>query len=79
MGERMTADLVLSALNMALTQRKPQDVIHHSDQGGQSGFNRSTQHLQPGGVYGTTRRMDEEFDWQRRDAVSRRTIASARG
>ena len=35
MGDRMTADLVLSALNMALTQRKPQDVIHHSDQGSQ--------------------------------------------
>jgi putative transposase len=35
MGERMTAELVLSALNMALTQRKPQDVIHHSDQGSQ--------------------------------------------
>lgn len=35
MGERMTADLLLSALNMALTQRKPQDVIHHSDQGSQ--------------------------------------------
>ncbi len=28
MGERMTAGLVLSALNMALSQRKPQDVIH---------------------------------------------------
>jgi len=35
MGERMTADLVLSALNTALTQRKPKDVIHHSDQGSQ--------------------------------------------
>ncbi len=35
MGERMTAELVLSALNMALTQRKPQAVIHHSDQGSQ--------------------------------------------
>lgn len=35
MGERMTADLVLSALNMALAQRKPKDVIHHSDQGSQ--------------------------------------------
>ena len=33
-GERMTADLVLAALNMALDQRKPQGgVIHHSDQG----------------------------------------------
>lgn len=35
MGERMTAELVLSALNMALTQRRPQEVIHHSDQGSQ--------------------------------------------
>lgn len=31
----MTAELVLSALNMALGQRKPKDVIHHSDQGSQ--------------------------------------------
>ena len=35
MGERMTTDLVLSALNMALAQRKPYAVIHHSDQGSQ--------------------------------------------
>jgi putative transposase len=35
MGERMTTDLVLAALNMAITQRKPRDVIHHSDQGSQ--------------------------------------------
>lgn len=35
MGERMTAQLVLAALNMALAQRKPQGVIHHSDQGSQ--------------------------------------------
>ena len=34
-GEQMTAELVLSALNMALQQRKPRDVIHHSDQGSQ--------------------------------------------
>ena len=31
----MTADLVLAALNMALQQRKPDGVIHHSDQGSQ--------------------------------------------
>ena len=35
MGERMTADLVLAALNMALQQRRPVDVVHHSDQGSQ--------------------------------------------
>jgi putative transposase len=34
-GEQMTADLVINALNMALTQRKPESVIHHSDQGSQ--------------------------------------------
>ena len=34
-GEQMTADLVLAALNMAITQRRPQAVIHHSDQGAQ--------------------------------------------
>jgi putative transposase len=35
MGEQMTAELVLAALNMALQQRRPDDVIHHSDQGSQ--------------------------------------------
>ena len=34
-GERMTAELVLTALNMAIEQRKPEDVVHHSDQGSQ--------------------------------------------
>jgi putative transposase len=34
-GETMAAELVLSALNMALQQRKPDAVIHHSDQGSQ--------------------------------------------
>ena len=35
MGERMTLDLVLAALNMALAQRKPRGVVHHSAQGSQ--------------------------------------------
>ncbi len=43
-GETMTTDLVLSALNMAITQRRPTNVIHHSDQGSQPGLNRSSQH-----------------------------------
>ena len=34
-GENMTTDLVLNALNMAITQRRPTAVIHHSDQGSQ--------------------------------------------
>ena len=34
-GERMTANLVILSLNMALMTPKPQSVIHHSDQGSQ--------------------------------------------
>ena len=34
-GETMTTELVLAALDMALQQRKPDGVIHHSDQGSQ--------------------------------------------
>ena len=34
-GETMSDELVLAALNMALQTRKPQAVIHHSDQGSQ--------------------------------------------
>lgn len=34
-GANMTADLVINALDMALLTRKPQSVIHHSDQGSQ--------------------------------------------
>lgn len=33
MGSHLRTDLVLSALTMALNQRRPKDVIHHSDQG----------------------------------------------
>ena len=31
----MTADLVIAALNMALHTRRPESVIHHSNQGSQ--------------------------------------------
>ena len=33
MATHLRTELVLDALNMALTQRRPTDVIHHSDQG----------------------------------------------
>ncbi len=35
MKSHLKTDLVLDALNMALQQRRPDDVIHHSDQGTQ--------------------------------------------
>jgi putative transposase len=34
-AEQMGAELVLAALNMAIEQRRPDEVIHHSDQGSQ--------------------------------------------
>lgn len=36
-------DLVLAALDMAVAQRKPDGVVHHSDHGCQPGFNRPSQ------------------------------------
>lgn len=35
MDTNMRTELILQALNMAVTQRKPADVIHHSDHGSQ--------------------------------------------
>ena len=35
MGSNLKTQLVLDALNMAIGQRRPRDVIHHSDQGSQ--------------------------------------------
>lgn len=35
MGHGLRTQLVLDALNMALAQRRPLDVVHHSDQGSQ--------------------------------------------
>jgi len=34
-GEQLTSELVLAALNMAIAQRRPAEFIHHSDQGSQ--------------------------------------------
>ena len=52
MGHDLKAQLVLDALNMALTQRRPVAVIHHSDQGSQGGLKWSSQHSEVGGCDG---------------------------
>jgi putative transposase len=44
METSLRVELVLKALNMALQQRRPISVIHHCDQGSQTGFKRSSQH-----------------------------------
>jgi putative transposase len=54
-SDRPDAELAVKALDMAYNLRgKPHDVMFHSDQGCQGGFNRSPQHLNFGGVYGAT-------------------------
>lgn len=40
MADDLHTQLVLDALDMAFTTRKPADVVHHSDQGSQPGFTR---------------------------------------
>ena len=44
MANHLRAELVLDALEMAVGQRRPKDVIHHSDQGSQGGLKWSSQH-----------------------------------
>ena len=48
METHLRTELVLQALNLALWQRRPAAVIHHSDQGSQGEFKRSSQHLDRG-------------------------------
>jgi transposase InsO family protein len=48
METHLRTELVLKAINMALGQRRPAAVIHHSDHGSQGGFKRSSQHLHRG-------------------------------
>ncbi|MGY4444193.1 hypothetical protein ACVW04_007012 [Bradyrhizobium sp. LM2.3] len=50
MSASMTAQLVADALLMAVWRRgKPNELLHHSDQGSQGGFKRSSQHSEFGG------------------------------
>ena len=79
-GEQMTADLVLAALNMALQQRKPDGVIHHSDQGSQGEFNPSSQHVPIGGVDDESEEVEGGSIAAREAALARATarVASSR-
>jgi transposase InsO family protein len=64
-GWAFSADLktrvVPDALDMALAARKPENVIHHSDQGSQGGFNRSSQHRHHTVERGTDRALRSVF------------------
>ena len=55
MRETLHTDLVLGALNMAKRHRQPAEgVLHHSDQGVQGGFNRSSHQPLKGGCHGSS-------------------------
>jgi putative transposase len=64
----MKTALVLDALEMAIWARGRHGatdltgLIHHHDAGSQGGFNRSSQHLNCGGVDGPAGRVDEGVD-----------------
>ena len=75
---RRTSAVTCAVLAEAVRRRPAKGVIFHSDRGTEGGFNRSSQHLQPGGVYGATCRMDEAFDRKGFDALSGGSLASAR-
>ena len=49
MAITLHTQVVLDALDMALCQRRPSGVIHHSDRGSQSGLKWSSQHPDEGG------------------------------
>ena len=72
-GQAMTADLVLAALNMALSQRRADGVIHHSDQGAQGEFNRSSQHILTGGCDGRKKGLEWPCENEVARAASRST------
>jgi putative transposase len=78
-GERMTSDLCVSALQNAIRLRDPKGTVVHSDRGSQGEFKRSSQHFDLGGVYGKTSRMDEGTDGPFADEVAGTSGLSARG
>ena len=73
----MATSMVLDAIEQAIWTRRQQgvmdlkDVVHHTDRGSQTRFNRWTQHLDDGGVFdGTTTGMGSGVDGAGGDALT---------
>lgn len=73
------ADLVLTVLEYALRGRDvpPDTLVHHADHGCQGGFNRSSQHLNNGGVDGQAGGVDAGVDGQGGDEVAGEALTSS--
>jgi hypothetical protein len=77
-GERMTADLAVSALRNAIALRDPVKTIVHSDRGSQGEFNRSSQHPDTGGVDGQTIELGQGVHRKVGAEVTRCAVAPTR-
>ena len=63
MSERATTELVVDAVSLAVTRRRPTvKVIHHSDRGSQYTSLRFTEHLQQTGLVGSMGRVGTPGD-----------------
>ena len=62
MGEQMTAELVVAALDMALAQRRPKDVVHHSDRGRQYASIAFNERCRAAGVRTSMGRLGDAYD-----------------
>jgi putative transposase len=71
MADHLRSGLVLDALEMALARRRPdRGLIHHSDQGCQGGFNRSSQRSMKEGCDGQAEGVGVAADGAVGDAVA---------
>jgi putative transposase len=80
MAEHLRSELVVDALEMALARRRPDPgLVHHSDQGGQGGFNRSSQRLIEEGCDGETEGVGDGDDGPAGDAFAGQAVGGASG
>jgi putative transposase len=86
-GTSMSTQLVLDALEQAIWTRRRagadgegslDSVVAHSDRGSQGGFNRSSQHLDRGGVDGQAGWVDEGIDRAGADEIAGQAVAAPR-
>jgi putative transposase len=81
----MRTSLVLDTLEMALWTRERAGLpagaglVHHHDNGSQGGFNRSSQHLDRGGVDGQASGLDDGDHRSLGDEVARAPVAAPGG
>ena len=75
LSNTLATDFCLEAVQEAI-DRYGAPEIFNTDQGSQGGFNRSSQHLYRGGVYGTTGGVGAEADRSGSDALARCAVAS---